>query len=528
MSAGRVDMHRLQDLVRLHRLGHSTREISRLLRMGRNAVRDYRDALKEGNLLDGDPDVLPDLEVLRAVVLQHAPGKPARQQLSSIEPLKDRIDAMAKKGAGPQAIYDALRLEPDFKGSLSAVKRLCLRLKRERGVQPQDVAIPVETAPGEVAQVDFGYVGKLYDPKAGILRKTWVFVMVLGFSRKMVARLVFDQRAETWQRLHIEAFNELGGVVGTVVPDNLKAAVIRAAFGADREPGDLNRSYRELARHYHFKVDPTPPADPPKKGKVESGVKYVKNNFFTPRELMDIDQARKELDLWVREVANQRIHGSTGRRPDEVFEQRERSALQPLPLARFEPVTWKQATVHQDSHVVFERRLFSVPWKLIGQKVWIRASASTVAIYHQDTRVATHERRGPGNRSTQEAHLPEHRAALRHRSQAYWQGRADSLGPEMGQYVREFFGSDDVLSQLRAVQAVVTYLEGHPVERARAACLRASHFGAYSYQAIKNILKKGLDKEPLPQVLTFPAAEQPTPRFARKPGDICPLFGETP
>jgi len=103
--------------------------------------------------------------------------------------------------------------------------------------------------------------------------------MVLGFSRHMFARIVFDQSVQTWLRLHVGAFAALGGVVETVVPDNLKSAVIRAAFGV----GDgiaLNRSYRELARHYGFKIDPTPVYDPRKKGKVESSVKYVKGNFF--------------------------------------------------------------------------------------------------------------------------------------------------------------------------------------------------------------------------------------------------------
>jgi transposase len=109
--------------------------------------------------------------------------------------------------------------------------------------------MPVETDPGDVAQVDFGYVGKLYDADAGKLKKAWVFVMTLGFSRHMVARIVFDQKIETWLRLHIECFEELGGVPKTIVPDNLKAAVIRAAFGVDEETA-LNRSYRVLARHY--------------------------------------------------------------------------------------------------------------------------------------------------------------------------------------------------------------------------------------------------------------------------------------
>jgi transposase len=99
-------------------------------------------------------------------------------------------------------------------------------------VRAEDVAIPVETEAGHIAQVDFGYVGELYDPDEGRLRKAYVFVLVLGYSRHMFVRLVFDQKVETWLMLHIEAFEELGGVPAVIVPDNLKAAVIRAAFAS--------------------------------------------------------------------------------------------------------------------------------------------------------------------------------------------------------------------------------------------------------------------------------------------------------
>ncbi len=100
-----------------------------------------------------------------------------------------------------------------------------------------------------------------------MLRKAWAFVLVHGHSRHMVARIVFDQRIETWQWLHVEAFEELGGVPAVVVPDNLKSAVVRAAFGVGGATA-LNKSYRELARHYGFKVDPAPICQPKKKGKV--------------------------------------------------------------------------------------------------------------------------------------------------------------------------------------------------------------------------------------------------------------------
>jgi hypothetical protein len=376
------------------------------------------------------------------------------------------------------------------------------------------VVIPVETDPGEVAQVDFGYAGRLWDPDTGRLRKTWVFVLVLGYSRHMVARLVFDQRTETWLRLHVEAFAELGGVPRTLVPDNLKAAVIRAAFGVDGPTG-LNRSYQELARHYGFAVDPTPRADPKKKGKVESGVKYVKRNILRGRDGEDVGLVRAQLARWVTEIAGQRTHGTTSLHPLELFEQHERSHLMPLPTVRFEPVVWKQAKIHRDSHFIFERRLYSVPWRLIGQSIWVRATPSTVMAYADDERVATHSRTGPRHRSTLDQHLPEHRVALRHRSREYWEQRAAKLGPEVAEYIREVFDADDVLSQLRRVQAIVTHLEGFPPHRAVAACRRARFFANYSYQGIRNILKRALDLQPLPGDGQVEMSWSSPPRFAR-------------
>lgn len=524
MSASRMDMHRLQEFVRLHRLGAGSREIARVLKMSRNTQRLYAKHLAKALLLDGEPDQLPEMEVLRAAVEQQRPPAAPPQETTSLVPWRDPISAMAARGAGPKAIYDALRLEhEDFPGSLSAVKRLCLRLARDRGVQAEDVVIPVATGPGEVGQVDFGYAGRLYDPETRTNRRAWIFVMVLGYSRHMFAAIVFDQSAETWQQLHIEAFAALGGVVATVVPDNLKAAVIRSGFAVD-EPTNLHRSYRELARHYGFTVDPTPVRAPQKKGKVESAVKYIRRNFLAPRQFTDIHEARRELTRWVAEVAAKRTHGTTGRKPGEVFEAEERGHLRPLPERPYELVVWKQAQVHRDAHVMFDRRLYSVPWLLLGKQVWVRATAGTVALYHDDKRVATHDRRGPGMRSTVEAHLPTHRADYRHRCPEHWLERADNLGPEVGSYVREIFASDAVLSKLRVAQSVVRQLEAVPPERARAACARAGHFGAYNAGAVKKILDRGLDADLAPEI-AVPPPTAPRPRYARDFSDLAVRFG---
>ena len=524
MSGKRTDMHRLQELVRLHRQGTSARDAARLLGMSRNTAREYREALAASGLLDGHVAELPDLEVLKASL----PVRAGPQETSSVEAWVPRIRPLLTRQAGPRAIYDCLRsTDPDFKGSLSAVKRLCLRLGRELGVQPDDVAIPVETAAGEVAQVDFGYVGLVFDVVTQMPRKGWVFVMVLGRSRHQFAKVVFDQRAETWQQLHVEAFAFFGGVPRVIVPDNLKAAVIRAAFGPEEDP-QLHRSYREIARFYGFKIDPAPPRDPEKKGKVEAGVKYVRNSFFATVEGgIGIEEMNRRLRTWVLEVAGKRVHGTTHQRPLEAYEAEERHAMLGLPASPYVPVIWKTARVHTDSHIVFDKRLYSVPFRHLHKEAWIRATPESVTVYVNDERVATHDRRGRELRSTEDAHLPAGRVAHRHRGEAFWTTRAGMLGEHVAALIVELFATKDALNPLRAVQAIVTLLEKHPKDRANNAARRARHFGVHNYRGVADILRNALDFEALPPDLPFPTPPPANPRFARDVGKMLATKKET-
>ncbi|RMH39936.1 MAG: IS21 family transposase, partial [Alphaproteobacteria bacterium] len=192
-------------------MGIKYREVARLLGMSPNTERHYRAILEAEGLLAGAVEDLPALDVLRDAVVRAEGASAPPQQTSSIERWRATIEGLFSDGLKPRAAFDRMRLDhPEFKGSYWAVKRMWRQYKKRQGIQPEDVAIPVETVAGEVAQVDFGYAGKFYDPQTGALRRTWVFVMVLCHSRHMVARLVFDQKIETWLRLHVEAFAELG------------------------------------------------------------------------------------------------------------------------------------------------------------------------------------------------------------------------------------------------------------------------------------------------------------------------------
>jgi transposase len=506
-------------LVRLHRKGVPVRRIAHVLAMGPETERKYRKALQRAGVLAGEAAELPELAELRSIVEAAYPRKYPPQERSTAEPYRVEIEAMVRLGAEPRAIYDKLRLdEPELDVSYHAIKRLCRRLRKARPVREGDVALHVVTKPGDVAQVDFGYIGRVLD-EDGVLRKAWVFVLVLGHSRAMYAHVVFDQRAVTWQHLHCLAFEALGGVPHTLVPDNLKAAVILAAFGLGDDK-TLNRSYRELARHYDFIVDPTPAYSPEKKGKVESGVSYLKRSFCRPRDLtiLTLQQVNDELTKWVDEIANRRTHGTTGRVPAEQFAE-DLAVFHPLPQARYTPVVWRKAKVHRDGHVCFDRRLYSVPWTLLGKEVWLRATPSTVDIRHDDERVATHPR-SEQRRTTDPLHLPAGRAELLRRDRGHWQERADAIGPETGAYVRDVFASDRALSKLSTVQKIVLHLESFERQRAEGAARRAAHYASYGYGSLKRILEQGLDLLPLDEVSPPTSSTGSAPRFARSPNDF--------
>ena len=502
VSAQGISMHRLQELVRLHRLGGGTaHDIASSLKMSPNTERKYREALTAAGLLEGAVDVLPPLEELKAAVAKELHTVEPAQQQSSIAKWQPQVKELLGKGLTPKAIHDRLRLKHpgEYGGKIGAVKRMVKRLRHEQGVSAIDIAIPVETKPGHVAQVDFGYAGYRRDPETRRMRKAWVFVMVLGYSRHQYVQYVFDQKAETWVRLHINAFKELQGVPTEIVPDNLKAAVLKAAFSSS-EDTTLNRSYRELARHYGFKIAPTPPRAPKKKGKVESGVKYVNANFGKGRDGEDITTSNSEVRRWVREIAGTRTHGSTGREPLEVFEQEEHAAMLPPPAQPYRIVVWHKATVHQDSHFHFDGRLYSVPWQHVAPKgekatvVWARATATTVSAYIDDVRITDHDRLSLGRRSTKEKHLPEHRRDYRHRDAEYWRERAESRGSEVRALIDAVLDHDPVRSRVDTACSCLKLLETLSLKRATSVARHALSFGNVHYRELKRIVEHQLDQ----------------------------------
>ncbi|MBK8180453.1 MAG: IS21 family transposase [Planctomycetes bacterium] len=378
-------------------------------------------------LLEGAADALPERDVLASLVREHEAA--GEVTVSTVDTWRDEIARLRSQGAGPTAIHDHLRVnQPDYSGSLSAIKRLCLRLENNEGPKATDVALRVETPPGDVAQVDFGYAGKRYDPVRGILRKSWVFVDDARLQPACVLRCALIRRSRPGSGCTSRLLS-----TSAVCPGD-RAGQLEGRGGAgglcvDDDPL-IQRSYRELARHYGFQIDPTPPRSPEKKGKVEAGVRYVSGNFLRTWESTDIVQDQAALERWTMEVSDRRVHGTTARRPIELFEEAERSALIPLPKARFEIVIWKLARLHSDSHVQVDGAFYSAPWKHLHQDLWVRCTKTSIAIWLGEEHLWTHARLPRGGRSTVREHLPEHRRDWCERSRSHWDGRAKRIGPE--------------------------------------------------------------------------------------------------
>jgi transposase len=244
----------IQNLLRRLQAGEKDRPIARALKINRATVAKYRTWAEAQHLLEGP---LPDLETLHAKVKATFGDPNPAQNHSSVEAYRDVIQGLVDQGLGPRTVFEKLGELIGFNGSESAVYRMCTKLK---AAQPPEVVMRIETPPGEVAQVDFGEVRQLCDPVRGQLRRTWVFTMVLGWSRHMYAEFVFDQTITTWLLCHQHGFEWFGSVPKRIVLDNLKAAIIKA-YTQDQDP-EVTRAYAECAAHYGFLIDPCLPRRP--------------------------------------------------------------------------------------------------------------------------------------------------------------------------------------------------------------------------------------------------------------------------
>jgi len=486
----RLKVQKIQEIVHRLRRKQSERDIALDLGCARGTVRRYgRLAHEQGFLCDTLP--LPSAgEVETAAVPLSVPR---RSNVSTVEPFRSVVEDMLGREVEATAIHRCLTRSHGYTGSYGSILRF---IRRNRPSVP-DAVVRIETEPGKQVQVDFGTVGKMHDPVQKRMRTAYCFVMTVSWSRHQFVRFVFDQRIPTWLECHRLAFEAFGGVPAEVVVDNLKAAVLVANLA---DPV-LSEPYTRFARHYGFLVHPCRPRTPEHKGKVESGVHYVKRNFIASEEIVDINDANKKVAAWVSEEAGLRVHGTTYAQPMKRFLETEKAALQPLPATPYDLEQVVRATLHRDCHVQVGDAFYSAPFAHIGQKLDVYIHHQIVQIFDGVTLLVTHERATyKGQRVTRTEHYPSEKAVYITRTRSWCQDRASRIGPKCREIVDHLL-ADKVLDRLRAVQGIVGLADKWAANRVEAACARAIHFGDPSGRRVKAILQAGSDLEPIEKVV---------------------------
>jgi transposase len=286
----------------------------------------------------------------------------------------------------PQVDFNATKLhrelvEKGFSGSYTLVKE-AVRPLRQQFRAAELAYMRFETPPGKQAQVDWG---TRTVPIGGEMIRIHIFVMVLGYSRSIYVEFTLDERLETLLQCHINAFTWFGGCPEEILYDNMKTVVL----GRESNNIHFHPGFMDFANLNGFTPRLCQPARPQTKGKVESGVKYVKRSFLVGESFESLEHLNQAVRHWIRNVADQRLHGTTHRIPAETFPEER--------LRPYHPQAWAQRgvsrTASRDCMVNFETNRYSVPWQYAGKDVEVQISDSgRLQIVHNGIIIAEHEK----------------------------------------------------------------------------------------------------------------------------------------
>jgi transposase len=379
----------------------------------------------------------------------------------------------------------------------------------EFGRKPATVRV-ADVSPGELAEVDFGRLGYLYDAQADKKRLVHALIVTLVHSRHQYVYLTHTQKLDDLISGMEEAWEFFGGVPNRVVLDNLKAAVTKP----DRYDPSFQRTFEQYAQHRGFVIDAALSGHAKGKPHVERAVPYVRENFFRGEKFLSLEHARLEAIRWCRTTAGMRIHGTTRKQPLVVFEKTEKDSLKPIGAERFDVPRWGTPKVHPDCHVRFGYALYSVPYAHRGKKTTVWANSRLLRIYVNGQLVKTHPVQPPGGRSTDYHDYPEEKTAYAMRDIHYVISKARERGNSVGEFTQRLLSGTYPWARLRQSQKLMRMGDKYGNKRLEEACKRALAFDLINVNKVENILLKAMESHKLPA--TQGALRQlPLPRFLR-------------
>jgi transposase len=406
------------------------------------------------------------------------PAKPEPQpdrspSASACEPYVEAIEVGLVKGRNAKAIWQDLVDVYGFAGGYQSVKRF---IRKFRGQQSPEACAVIETAPGEELQVDYGAGPMVRDAHSGKYRRTRLFVLTLGYSRKSVRLMVFGSSSQTWAELHEKAFRRLGGVTRVAVLDNLREGVLKP----DIYDPTVNPLYRDMLQHYNVIALPCRVRDPDRKGKVERGVGHAKNTPLKGLRFESLEEAQTYLDHWETNWADTRIHGTTKRQVAAMFAE-EKPTLQPLPVEPFRYYQYGKRTVNLDGCVEVEAAYYGTPPGWIGRRVQVQWDSHQVRLMDPQTGqlLREHLRQARGRHRIKDEDRPKQTPL----TTLQLLSRADKAGEQIGALCRGMHQKDGetAVRRIMGVLSLVKKYGGATVEDACAAALEVGVRADYHF-----------------------------------------------
>lgn len=409
------------------------------------------------------------------------PPSPGRApSASACEPFRELILEGLGRGRNAVAIWQDLVDDHGFQARYASVKRFVLKL---RGSQPAEARVVITTAPGEEAQVDYAGDGPMVrDARTDKYRRTRLFVMTLGYSRKSVRLVVPRSNAQVWAELHERAFRRLGGATRVVVLDNLREGVIEP----DVYDPKLNPLYRDVLAHYGAVALPCRVRDPDRKGKVESGVGHAQKTPLKGLRFESVEEAQAYLDRWEENWADTRIHGTTKRQVSVMFAE-ERPALRELPIEPFRYYRFGERSVNLDGCVEVDAAYYGAPPGWIGRKLHVHWDGLHVRLLDPktDKLLREHLRTRRGFHCIEESDRPPRtpqstQALLR---------RAHTAGTSIGTLCEQIHRNEGEPG-VRRILGMLALAKKHGAPAVDDAAAAALELGAPTYRFVRTYLER--------------------------------------
>ncbi len=498
MAQQRLAMHKIKDTLRLHLLGGVTscRRIGRAVGCGKTAVSTCLQRAAEAGLSSWEAVEALDEEALERRLYRTGAARTPKT-VRKARPLPDWAwvrEELARRDhkVTLMLLWTEYKAEHPDGYQYSQFAELYRRFERKLSVVMRQ-----HHRPGEKTFVDFCDGIALRDPVTGERVPTQLFVGALGASSYTFACATRSQSLPAWLDCHVRMYTFYQGVSALTIPDNLRAGVNKP----DRYEAELNPSYRELAEHYGTCVIPARVRKPRDKAKAEAAVLVAQRWILavlrhrTFYSLAELNTAITELVVKLNE--REMRHVKASRRA--LYERLDRPALKPLPATPYEYADWKQVKVNIDYHVSFDDHFYSVPYTLIGETLWCRASHRTVELLHKGKRVASHPR---SCAKYAYSTLPEHRPAS-HRAHLEWTpsrlidwGR--TIGPHTAALIEHVIRSKPHPEQgYRSALGILRLSKKHGEVRLERACDKALRIQSPSYKTVKTMLAQRMESAPL-------------------------------